>query len=81
MTDEKIKCDENAHVNNSLVLGKDHCGFCYDIVMDFREQLGDLLEREIEQVIIDIDTDDNGKLSNHQIYRAVHKIAKMIRGD
>jgi hypothetical protein len=75
----KGQCEENLHVAKCLVLGKDHCGFCYDAVMDFREQLADSLESDIEDIIIHLDQDD--RYCNSAIYRAKHKITKLIRGD
>lgn len=73
-------CEKNPHKANSLVLGKDHCGFCYDTVMNFREQLADSLEEEIEDAVLGVVDDDNFP-SNDGFYRANHKIKKLIRGD
>lgn len=72
-------CEKNPHVANSLLLGKDHCGFCYDTVMNFRDQLADSLIEDIEDVILGLDDDDF--ISNNAMYRAKHKIEKLIRGD
>ena len=75
MSDEELECSQNPHVANRLVLGEDHCGLCYDTVMDFREKLSEECRDVIEDVL--------SEMSNHRdsVYRPLHKILKTIRGD
>jgi len=80
MKDSRIP--ENEHPANPLVLGKDHCGFCYNAVMDFRAQLAESLEDYVHDVVLSaVEHIKHDLCPNDQVYRAKHKILKAVRGD